>query len=109
MYYDKCFLKVIALAIAKPIKFDMTTAKLDCGNFVVVCVEVDLAKPMKKKIWILNHWHETEYESLNLLCAACNCYGHFSRDCALAQAIKVGSGKPVQAPAVVKNPGSIAD
>ena len=52
LYYDERMLYVITNAIVKPVKFDLTTARLNRGNFVRVCVEIDLSLPVKKKVWI---------------------------------------------------------
>ena len=69
MYYDECMLKVIAEAIGKSIRFDLSTTKLEQGNYTRVCVEVNLAVlPMVKQVWIQDHWHAVEFESLHLIC-----------------------------------------
>lgn len=44
-------------------------------------MEVDLASPVKKRVWIQDHWHDVEFESLNLICFACHQYKHVSSDC----------------------------
>ena len=93
IYYDERLLKVIATAIGKPILFNLTIAKLELGNYARVCIKVDLSQPIKRKVWILDHWHEVEYESLNLSCASCPCYGHYARDCLMSQQLKEVSGK----------------
>ena len=50
LYYDEHILCVIAKAIGKSVKFDLTTAKLDQGNFPPICVEANLAKSVKRRV-----------------------------------------------------------
>lgn len=38
LYYDERMLHVIAKAIGKPVKHDLSTAKLDQGNYARICV-----------------------------------------------------------------------
>ena len=54
---------------------------MERGNYVRVCVEVDLAAPVKKRAWIQDHWHEVEFESLHLIYSSCHRYGHVAREC----------------------------
>ena len=81
LYYNERILKVIAEAVGKPIKSDLTTTKMERGNYARVCVEVNLASPVIRKVWIQDHWHEVELESLNLICRTCSCYDHVAQDC----------------------------
>ena len=81
MYYDERMLKVIAEGVGKPIRFDLTTAKLEEGNFARVYVELDLISLVVRRVWIQDHWHEVEFESLHMICSYCNHYGHVTRDC----------------------------
>ena len=55
MYYDECILKVITKEVGKPIHFDLTTTKLERGNFAKVCVEIDLTSSVVQQVWIQDH------------------------------------------------------
>ena len=46
------------------------------------CVEIELVEPVKDEIWVYDHWHRVEFESLHLIGADCGCYGHVARNCA---------------------------
>ena len=76
----KGLLKVIAATMGKPVKLDLTTFKLKRGKFARVCVEVNLALSIARRVWIHDHRHEIEYESLHLIYSSCRYYGHVTRD-----------------------------
>ena len=117
MYFEESAMKTIMSGIGKPIKIDFTTRMMERGNFARACVEVDLSKPVARKIWIQDHWHEVLYESLHLICKRCDCYGHLERDCkaapemfSFAQERSDGAGISEEAPVTKgeqsKNPAS---
>lgn len=80
-YYDERALRTIAAAVGRPVKVDTTTKRVERGKFARVCVEVDLSLPVVKQVWVEDHWHQVDYESLHLICRSCGCYGHVSRSC----------------------------
>ena len=81
MYYDEQIIKRVAWGIGKPVKVDMTTQSVARGRYARICMEIDLWKPVAIEIWMNDHWHALEYESLHLICASCGCYGHVARLC----------------------------
>ena len=103
MYYDKEIIKKVAFGVGKPVKVDMTTQQVEGGKYARVCVEINLAKPMHREIWINDHWHLLEYESLHLICATCRCYGHVSRACASNGSDGVSSDNNKDAAATMVN------
>ena len=46
-----------------------------------------------KKVWIQDHWHIVEFESLNLICATCDHFMHVARDCKVQATMAGGKGK----------------
>ena len=81
MFYDESAMKTIASAVGRPVKIDLTTKTAERGKFARACIELDLSVPVKRKVWIEDHFHEVEFESLHLICSRCDCYGHLARDC----------------------------
>ena len=76
MYFEESAMRTIMSSIGRPIKIDFTTKMMEQGNFARACVEVDLSKPVARRVWIQDHWHDVMYESLHLISKQCGCYGH---------------------------------
>ena len=83
MYYDEEIIKKVAFGVGKPVKVDMTRQQVEGGKYARVCVEINLAKPMHREIWINDHWHLLEYREFALdlcymqvlwTCFACMCF-----------------------------------
>ena len=81
LYYDVGVLRTIASAIGKPVKFDVMTHHVEKGNFAKVCVEMDLSLLVIREVWMEDHWHLVEFESLHLICGRCDHYGHLQWEC----------------------------
>lgn len=81
MFYHPSALRAIASSIGKLVKLDVMTEEVGRANFARVCVELDLASPVIREIWIEDHWHPVEYENLHLVCGECDCFGHVTRNC----------------------------
>lgn len=45
------------------------------------CVEIDLNQPVAGRFCVWGTWHKVEYEGLHIICGACGCYGHVTRNC----------------------------
>ena len=81
MYFEESVIRTIAAAVGKPIKVDLVTRSMERGRYARVCVELDLAKPVEDEVWVHDHWHKVEFESLHMVCSSCRCYGHVARNC----------------------------
>lgn len=57
--------------LGKAIKADTNTKFSTRGRFAIVCVEVDLSKPLIPKIFFEGRWLSVEYEGLKLICFRC--------------------------------------
>lgn len=51
------------------------------GNHAHLCVEVDLGKPLKLAVKILDRLYHVEYEGLHLICFQCGQLGHRKEGC----------------------------
>ena len=80
MFYDECAIRVIASAVGRPVKIDVTTKSVERGRFTRACVEVDLAIPVKRKVLVEDRLFSVEYESLHMVYGLCDRYGHLARD-----------------------------
>ena len=69
--------------IGKPIRANFAAKEMGREKFTRVCVEMDLSKPVVRKVWIQDHWHRVVFESLHLIYENCGCYGHVTRSCQL--------------------------
>ena len=81
MFFEEKSMKTIAAAVGKPICVDFVTKSGERGHFARVCVEVDLSVPVIDEVWVHDHWHKVEFESLHLICSDCKRYGHVARNC----------------------------
>ena len=48
---------------------------------MLVCVKIDLEKPVVDRLCVNDKWLQIEYEGLHIICAKCGCYGYHSTDC----------------------------
>jgi hypothetical protein len=81
LFYDESFLLALTSTIGTPVKVNTNTLNVERGRFARICVEIDLTKPVVGKVWINGHWYKVQYEGLHIICAACGCYGHITRNC----------------------------
>jgi hypothetical protein len=81
LFYDESFLLALTTTIGTPVKVNTNTLNVESGRFARICVEIDLTKPVVGKVWINGHWYKVQYEGLHIICAACGCYGHVTRNC----------------------------
>ncbi|PNX92853.1 hypothetical protein L195_g015996 [Trifolium pratense] len=81
LYYDESVLLGLASVVGTPIKVDTNTLKVERGRFARICVEIDLTLPVVGKVNVNGHWYKVQYEGLHIICGACGCYGHHTRDC----------------------------
>ncbi|XP_061348808.1 uncharacterized protein LOC133294178 [Gastrolobium bilobum] len=72
-------------AEGKLIKIDRTTNAHARGRFARICVELDLAKPLKGEYVLEGMTKQIEYEGLGLICFKCGRYGHSKECCAEPQ------------------------
>ncbi|XP_061364985.1 uncharacterized protein LOC133308383 [Gastrolobium bilobum] len=79
-FYDEVFFRRVGNWIEKLIKIDRTTNLHARGRFARICVELDLAKPLKGEYVLEGVLKHIEYEGLGLICFNCGKYGH-SKDC----------------------------
>ncbi|KAL9830901.1 putative transcription factor interactor and regulator CCHC(Zn) family [Arabidopsis thaliana] len=79
--YYKSVLMGIAKGLGKPIKVDLTTLHFDRARFARICVEVNLAKPLKGTIMINGERYFVAYEGLSNICSFCGLYGHLVHSC----------------------------
>ncbi|RYR76834.1 hypothetical protein Ahy_A01g001365 [Arachis hypogaea] len=83
-YYDKYVMRTIGNVIGKTLKIDYNTAGQARGKFARICVELDLAKPLRPKFKIKGRPVHVEYEGLHTICFHCGCIGHNKEQCQYA-------------------------
>ncbi|EOA15074.1 hypothetical protein CARUB_v10028438mg, partial [Capsella rubella] len=74
--YHKDILFLIARGLGNPLKVDLTTLNFERARFARICVEVNLAKPLKGTIRINGGRYFVSYEGLTNICSRCGLYGH---------------------------------
>ncbi|XP_061358829.1 uncharacterized protein LOC133303016 [Gastrolobium bilobum] len=79
-YYDEAFFRRIGNWLGKMLKIDKTNNEHVRGQFARICVELDLAQPLKGEYVLDGATKQIEYEGLGLICFHCGRYGH-SKDC----------------------------
>ncbi|XP_054801566.1 uncharacterized protein LOC129305604 [Prosopis cineraria] len=90
-WYDKEILWRLGNCIGKTLKVDSNSlsesdttdknGKTERGKFVRISIEVDLQKKLGPRLLIKDELFNVEYESLNLICFRCGCYGHNKNSC----------------------------
>ena len=81
MYFHDKATRTIAAMVGRPIKVDLVTKTMERGHFARVCVKIDLAQPVVDQVWMCDHQHAIELESLHLICSTCGCFGHVAKNC----------------------------
>ncbi|CAA7025016.1 unnamed protein product [Microthlaspi erraticum] len=102
-FYHRAILMGIAKGLGKPVKVDLTTLNFERARFARVCVEVNLAKPLKGTILINEDRYFVSYEGLATICSGCGLYGHLIHACPKAiedGARTQGSQRRVEEPAM---------
>ncbi|KAG2307473.1 hypothetical protein Bca52824_027221 [Brassica carinata] len=80
-FYHRSFLMGIAKGMGKPIRVDQTTLKFERTRYARICVEVNLAKPLKGTVLINGERYFVAYEGLSEICSKCGLYGHLVHGC----------------------------
>ena len=58
---------MIAAGIGRPMHVNVVIEQTGRGKFAPLCVEVDLALLMVKRVWVQDHWHALEFEHLSFI------------------------------------------
>nr|POE94062.1 putative ribonuclease h protein [Quercus suber] len=80
-FYDLGVLKEIGNVIGPVLRIDAITASGTRGRYARICVQVDLAKPLVRKVFIGRFGQEVLYEGISSLCFACGRLGHRREAC----------------------------
>lgn len=80
-FYHRSILMGIAKGLGKPIRVDPTTLNFERARFARICVEVNLAKPLKGTVLINGDRYFVSYEGLTEICSKCGVYGHLVHGC----------------------------
>ena len=66
--YDHAFLMKVGEKIGKPVRIDDATSLVSMGHFALLCVEVNLQKPLVSKFELQRKVRRLEYEGIHLIC-----------------------------------------
>ncbi|XP_013623906.1 PREDICTED: uncharacterized protein LOC106329829 [Brassica oleracea var. oleracea] len=80
-FYHRSILMGIARGLGRPIRVDLTTLNFERARFARICVEVNLAKPLKGTVLINGERYSVAYEGLSVICSKCGIYGHLVHAC----------------------------
>ncbi|KAL8137243.1 hypothetical protein V2J09_003244 [Rumex salicifolius] len=79
--YEEGVLLQLASAIENPIKVDQRTLHANRDRFARICIELDLARPLKGAIIINEAIFLVEYDGHHTICFSCGRFGHFQPAC----------------------------
>lgn len=99
-YFDKAFLMKIGEKIGKVVKIDRHTEAMSRGQYIRLCVEVDISKPLLSKFRLNGRVWMIQYEGLRQICFKCGKLGHkeeqcttFTREDSSSQGLNVEKGQ----------------
>lgn len=92
-------LETVSSLFGKLLKIDDLTSSLSRSRFARICVEIDLAKPLKQGFWIGDDEHRVFvvvlYERLPTFCYKCGIVGHGTNNCSHQS---LGNSEPTSPP-----------
>lgn len=92
-------LETVCSLFGKLLKIDDLTSSLSRSRFARICVEIDLAKPLKQGFWIGDDEHRVFvvvlYERLPTFCYKCGIVGHGTNNCSHQS---LGNSEPTSPP-----------
>lgn len=80
-YFDKQFLMKIGAKIGRVIKIDKHTESMSRGQYIRLCIEVDITKPLLSKFRLNGRVWGVQYEGLRQICFKCGKLGHKEDNC----------------------------
>lgn len=96
-YYNEDLLTSIAGSIGKVLRVHETTLAMSNTSEALVCVELNLEKPRKDRIWIGTgsdgFWQDISYNRAPILCASCHKIGHSESLCRKKVSVSVNNRK----------------
>lgn len=82
-YFDKEWLCKARDKIGKTIKVDNSTRATTSGQFVRVCVKINMGKPLRENYRMRGGNWRLQYKGLHNLCFTCGKYDHREASCPL--------------------------
>ena len=80
-YHHQEFLKHVGQKLGKLLKVDAITSAAIRGRYARVCVQIDIANPLPKRVKIGTFWLDIVYKNLPMLCYKCGKIGHREPQC----------------------------
>nr|XP_023871666.1 uncharacterized protein LOC111984273 [Quercus suber] len=80
-YYELVFLKEIGNPIGPVLRIDANMALETRGRYARICIQVDLNKPLVRRILLEGVVQEIQYEGISSLCFSCGHAGHWQEAC----------------------------
>ena len=93
-YYHPEFLKHVGNKLGKLLKIDAVTSAAMRGRFARLCVQVNTAYPLPKRVKIGAFWQDIVYENLPMLCYRCGRIGHRETHCTKPSLVLQDTDKP---------------
>lgn len=97
-FWDGESLESIAASMGRLLKIDDYTSSMSRSKFALICVEIDLSKPLKQGFWVGDDDHRVFvvvlYEKLPTFCYLCGMVGHGSNHCSRRSPVIQSSSQP---------------
>ncbi|XP_026442647.1 uncharacterized protein LOC113342267 [Papaver somniferum] len=106
-YWDEETLFTISRAIGTPIKVDAATLQFQSGYYAKVLIEIDLAKSIPNKLWIITKYGAFSQgvilTKLLKFCTKCKIVGHLTTECrASQQSSKEGNPNQIEKEIIIE-------